>query len=74
MHTVLRTTAARTTLAFALAGGAAAVLVVPSGASAAPSHRNPAHVAPVTSDQGVVEIGTAVAYERQADGSIRQVR
>jgi len=74
MHRSLRTTAARTTLALALAGGAAAVLVVPSGASAEPSHRKPAHVAPVTSDQGTVEIGTAVAYERMADGSIRQVR
>ena len=75
MYTVLRTTAGRTTLALALVAGSAVVLTAPAGAAAQPSHRPaPAHVAPAQSGSHAVEIGTAVAYERQPDGSIRQVR
>jgi hypothetical protein len=77
MHTVLRSTVGRVLVALALVAGAAGALTAPALASA-PSVTGPAHghSAPTTVQTGSseVEIGTAVAYERQPDGSIRRVR
>lgn len=74
MHTVLRTKAGRVSLAVALAAAAAGSLSAPALASAlsAPRQHAPAHNATVTGSD--VEIGTAIAYVRQPDGTIRRVR
>ena len=73
MHTVLRTTAGRVSIALALVAGTAGALAAPALAS---PHAASGHSAPATvqSDASDVEIGTAVAYERAPDGSIRRVR
>ena len=75
MHTVLRTNAGRVSLALALTVGAAGALSAPAWASAfaAPRHSAPAHHARAHTGSAV-EIGTAVAYVRNPDGTIRQVR
>jgi hypothetical protein len=74
MHTVLRTTAGRVSLALALAAGAAGALSAPAWAShAVAQHRAPAHNTQAHPGSAV-EIGTAVAYVRSPDGTIRRVR
>jgi hypothetical protein len=75
MHTVLRTNAGRVALALALTAGVAGSLSAPAWASAfsAPRHAAPAHHATVQSGSDV-EIGKAVAYVRNPDGSIRRIR
>ena len=75
MHTVLRSTAGRVSIALALTAGVAATLSAPAWASAlaAPRHSAPAHQH--RAHQGSdVEIGTAVAYVRNPDGTVRQVQ
>jgi hypothetical protein len=72
MHTVLRTTAGRVSIALAIAAGAAGALSAPAWAHA-PEQTAPAHDALVQTGSAV-EIGTAVAYVRLPDGSIRRVR
>ena len=73
MHTVLRTTAGRVSIALAFVAGTAGALAAPALASphAASGQSGPATVQNGAND---VEIGTAVAYERAPDGSIRRVR
>ena len=66
MYTVLRSKAAQLVLPLALVAGGLGVSAAPAGASAT-TYQQP-------SGSDVVEIGTAVAYERAPDGSIRQVR
>jgi hypothetical protein len=73
MHTVLRTTAGRVSIALALVAGSAGALAAPALASAHPA-RGQSVPAAVQNDSSDVEIGTAVAYERESDGSIRRVR
>jgi hypothetical protein len=75
MHTVLRTTAGRVSLALALAAGAAGALSAPAWAAAhaSPRHSAPADNARAHTGSGV-EIGHAVAYVREPDGTIRRVR
>jgi hypothetical protein len=74
MHTVLRTKAGHVSLALALTVGAAGALSAPAWAAAfsSPKHPAPAQHAQVHKDSAV-EIGTAVAYVRNPDGSIRRV-
>lgn len=74
MHTVLRTKAGRVSLAVALAAAVAGSLSAPAVASAlaTPRQHAPAQNATVTGSN--VEIGTAIAYVRQPDGTIRRVR
>jgi hypothetical protein len=79
MHTVLRTTAGRVSLALAISAGAAGMLSAPAWAAThvAPRHSAPAHHAKAHTGSGVdngTEIGTAVAYVREPDGTIRRVR
>ena len=71
MRTVLGKAAGRATLILVSAGmvGSAALPAVPAAAGAV-SHRNPAHHA-VQSD---VQIGDAVKYVKDADGTVRRVR
>jgi len=71
MRTVLGKAAGRATLILVSAGmvGSAALPAVPAAAGAV-SHRNPAHHA-VSSD---VQIGDAVKYVKDADGTVRRVR
>jgi hypothetical protein len=69
MHTVLRTTAGRVSIALAIAAGAAGALSAPALAHA-PRQAAPADNALVQTGSAV-EIGTAVAYVRLPDGSIR---
>jgi hypothetical protein len=75
MHTVLRTTAGRVSLALALAAGAAGTLAAPAWAATrvASGHSAPAQHARAHTGSGV-EIGTAVAYVREPDGTIRRAR
>jgi hypothetical protein len=75
MHTVLRTTAGRVSLALALAAGTAGAFSAPAWAAAhaSPRHSAPAHDAQAHTGSGV-EIGHAVAYVREPDGTIRRVR
>ena len=76
MHTVLRTTAGRVSLALALAAGAAGALSAPAWATAHTASRHPAsaHHAQARTGSGNVEIGTAVTYVRGPDGTIRRIR
>jgi hypothetical protein len=73
MHTVLRTTAGRVSLAMALAAGAAGALAAPAWAA---THTSPRHSAPAQHSRAHtgsdVEIGHAVAYVREPDGTIRR--
>jgi hypothetical protein len=73
VHTVLRSTAGRASIALALVAGTSGALAAPAFASAHPAH---GHSAPATVQNGSsnVEIGTAVAYQREPDGTIRRVR
>jgi hypothetical protein len=74
MHTVLRTTAGRVSLAMALAAGAAGAFSAPAWAAHLTA-RHPAPAHHVQAQPGAaVEIGSAVAYVRAPDGSIRRVR
>jgi hypothetical protein len=78
MRTVLGRTAGRASLILVAAGmvGSAACLAVPAAADAAP-HRVSAHrPAPAGHHQhrSGVQIGTAVKFVRNPDGSVRQVR
>ena len=78
MRTVLGRTAGRASLILVTAGmvGSAALPAVPAAAGSAATHaasaQRPAraghHHRPVT------QIGTAVKYVRESDGSVRQVR
>lgn len=79
MRTVLGRSAGRASLILVSAGmvGSAALPAVPAAAGAV-NHRAPAHH-PATagvhrSTGGDVEIGTAVKYVREPDGSVRRVR
>jgi hypothetical protein len=75
MHTVLRTTAGRVSVAVALAAGAAGALSAPAWASAYAALRHPAATHHAQARAGSeVEIGTAVAYVRNPDGTIRRAR
>jgi hypothetical protein len=58
-----------------LAAGAAGALAAPAWAAThvASGHRAPAHHARAHTGSGV-EIGTAVAYVREPDGTIRRAR
>ena len=71
MRTVLGKAAGRATLILVSAGmvGSAALPAVPAAAGAV-SHRNPAHHKVHTS----VQIGDAVKYVKDADGTVRRVR
>ena len=71
MRTVLGKAVGRVTLILVTAGmvGSAALPAVPAAAGAV-SHRNPAHHG-VQSD---VQIGDAVKYVKDADGTVRRVR
>jgi hypothetical protein len=71
MHTVLRSTAGRVSIALAITAGAAGALSAPAWAHAS-RHAAPSPGA-VVQTGSVVEIGTAVAYTRLPDGSIRRV-
>jgi hypothetical protein len=73
MHTVLRTTAGRVSLALALSAGAAGVLSAPAWASLSATKHAPAQHVTVRAGSDV-EIGNAVAYVRMPDGTIRRVR
>jgi len=81
MRTVLGRTAGRASLILVSAGmvGSAALPAVPAAAGTA-SHRSTAvsatthHQARHGSPRGDSEIGTAVKYVREPDGSVRQVR
>lgn len=71
MRTVLGKAAGRATLILVSAGmvGSAALPAVPAAAGAV-SHRNPAHHEVGSS----VQIGDAVKYVKDADGTVRRVR
>jgi hypothetical protein len=71
MRTVLVKAAGRATLILVSAGmvGSAALPAVPAAAGAV-SHRNPAHHA----SRSGVQIGDAVKYVRDAEGTVRRVR
>jgi hypothetical protein len=78
MRTVLCRTAGRASLILATAGvvGSAALPAVPAAAGAANNRVSVQHVAPAThhTDRSETQIGTAVKYVRNSDGSYRQVR
>jgi hypothetical protein len=76
MHTVLRTTAGRVSIALALSAGTAGVLAAPAWASAHSASGHPASAQHARGQAGSddVEIGTAVSYVREPDGTIRQVQ
>ena len=75
MHTVLRNTAGRVSLSLALAAGVAGALSAPAWASAHAASRHSAPAQHAQAQNGSdVEIGNAVAYVREPDGTIRQVR
>jgi hypothetical protein len=71
MRTVLGKAAGRVTLILVSAGmvGSAALPAVPAAAGAV-THRNPAHHTVRSS----VQIGDAVKYVKDADGTVRRVR
>jgi len=72
MHTVLRTKAGRVSIALAIAAGAAGAFSAPAWAHAS---KQPAPARDALVQTGsAVEIGTAVAYIRLPDGTIRPVR
>ena len=78
MRTVLGRTAGRASLILVTAGmvGSAALPAVPAAAGTAANHAATAHRS-VQADhhhRAVTQIGTAVKYVREADGSVRQVR
>jgi len=72
MRTVLGRTAGRASLILVTAGmvGSAALLAVPAAAGA--TTQRPAHAG--HGHRAATQIGTAVKYVRQPDGSVRQVR
>ena len=78
MRTVLGRTAGRASLILVSAGvvGSAALPAVPAAAGAA-NHRTSVHH-PATAGhhkpRSAVQIGTAVKYVRDPDGTVRQVR
>lgn len=78
MRTVLCRTAGRASLILAMAGvvGSAALPAVPAAAGAANNRASVQHAAPAAhhTDRSETQIGTAVKYVRNSDGSIRQVR
>jgi len=78
MRTVLGRTAGRASLILVTAGmvGSAALPAVPAAAGAAATHAATAHRPASVGHQGrsATQIGTAVKYVREADGSVRQVR
>lgn len=71
MRTVLGKAVGRATLILVTAGmvGSAALPAVPAAAGAV-SHRNPAHHV----NRSTVQIGDAVKYVKDADGTVRRVR
>ena len=71
MRTVLGKAVGRATLILVSAGmvGSAALPAVPAAAGAV-SHRNPAH----RGHHASVQIGDAVKYVKDADGTVRRVR
>jgi hypothetical protein len=76
MRTVLGRTAGRASLIFVTAGmvGSAALPAVPAAAGSA-THVATTHTASRTgSPHPATEIGTAVKYVREPDGTVRQVR
>jgi hypothetical protein len=78
MRTVLGRSAGRVTLILVSAGmvGSVACLVEPAVAGASSSGHAKAHPAHAgdQQDRSQVEIGTAVKYVRDADGTVHQVR
>jgi hypothetical protein len=78
MRTVLGRTAGRASLILVSAGvvGSAALPAVPAAAGAANHRVSVNHAAPAAHHTGrsVTEIGTAVKYVHNSDGSISQVR
>ncbi|MBV9098669.1 MAG: hypothetical protein JO079_11495 [Frankiaceae bacterium] len=78
MRTVLCRTAGRASLILATAGvvGSAALPAVPAAAGAANNRASVHHAAPAAhhTDRSGTQIGTAVKYVRNSDGSISQVR
>ena len=72
MRTVLGKAVGRATLILVTAGmvGSAALPAVPAAAGAV-SHRNPAHHG---HHRSTVQIGDAVKYVKDADGTVRRVR
>ena len=72
MRTVLGRSAGRVSLILVTAGmvGSAALPAVP--AAAGTSTKRPAHAG--HGHRAATQIGTAVKYVREADGSVRQVR
>ena len=78
MRTVLCRTAGRASLILAMAGvvGSAALPAVPAAAGAANNRASVQHAAPAAhhTDRSGTQIGTAVKYVLDSDGSIRQVR
>ena len=74
MHTVLGTFAGRAALALTLFVGAVVALAAPAGASATPSHRGEAPVHARVQAGSDVQIGHAVKYVVQPDGTIVRVR
>jgi len=78
MRTVLGRTAGRASLILVTAGmvGSAALPAVPAAAGSAATHAATAQ-RPASAghqDRSATQIGTAVKYVRDADGSVRQVR
>jgi hypothetical protein len=78
MRTVLGKTAGRASLILVSAGvvGSAALPAVPAAAGAVNHRVLVNHAAPAAhhTDRSDAQIGTAVKYVRNPDGSIRQVR
>jgi len=79
MRTVLGRTAGRASLILVTAGmvGSAALPAVPAAAGAAASHAATAHRSASAGhhhNRAATQIGTAVKYVRESDGSVRQVR
>jgi hypothetical protein len=78
MRTVLCRTAGRASLIFVTAGmvGSAALPAAPAAAGAANNRASvqPAAAAAHHTDRSETQIGTAVKYVRNPDGSISQVR
>ena len=78
MRTVLGRTAGRASLILVTAGmvGSAALPAVPAAAGTAANHAASAHRSASAGHhhRAATQIGTAVKYVREADGSVRQVR
>ena len=78
MRTVLGRTAGRASLILVTAGmvGSAALPAVPAAAGSAATHAATAHRPTSVGHQprSATQIGTAVKYVRESDGSVRQVR